>query len=238
MAFSSPHEIGPRNRLLESLSPGAYQQLAPHLEDSALPRGAILVQPDQPLTRVYFPKSGLVSVIAVYSDGNTIEMAAVGREGCLGVQALLGAQTATARYIVQVPGTISRISVPRLREIMEESPEVRELAECYIVGFLNQVMVSGACNGAHSLNERLARWLLTMHDREKTNEVVLTQEFLAEMLCVHRPTLTMALRLFQTAGLVKLRRGGVSITDRAGLEEATCECYWLIRKGHEKLAPY
>ena len=222
MAFSSPHETGPRNRLLELLSPGAYDLLAPHLEDSALPRGAILVQPDQPLTRVYFPKSGLVSVIAVYSDGNTIEMAAVGREGCLGVQALLGAQTATARYIVQVPGTISRISVSRLRAIMDESPEVRELAECYIVGFLNQVMVSGACNGAHSLNERLARWLLTMHDREKTNEVVLT----------------MALRLFQTTGLVKPRRGGVNIIDRAGLEEATCECYWLIRKGHEKLAPY
>ncbi len=229
---------GPENRLLQALSAEAYDLIAPHLEESDLPRGAILAQPDQPLNRVHFPRSGLVSVIAVYSDGNTIEMAAVGREGCLGLQGLLGGQNATARYIVQVPGTIGRIGVPRLKGVMDANPEIRELLSCYIIGFLNQVMVSGACNGAHSLNERLARWLLTMHDREKANDVNLTQEFLAEMLSVHRPTLTMALRLFQTTGLVKLRRGGVSIVDRAGLEEATCECYWLIRREHEKLAPY
>jgi CRP-like cAMP-binding protein len=228
----------PGNRLLQALSAEAYELLAPHLEESDLPRGAVLTQPDQPLTRVHFPRSGLVSVIAVYSDGNTIEMAAVGREGCVGLQGLLGSENATARYIVQVPGTVGRINVPRLRSIMDANAEIRTLLSCYIIGFLNQVMVSGACNGAHSLNERLARWLLTMHDREKTNDVNLTQEFLAEMLCVHRPTLTMALRLFQSAGLVKLRRGGVTIVDRAGLEEGTCECYWLIRKEHEKLAPY
>jgi CRP-like cAMP-binding protein len=187
---------------------------------------------------VHFPRSGLVSVIAVYSDGDTIEMAAVGREGCVGLQGLLGGRNATARYIVQVPGTIARINLPKLKAIMNESAEIRELMSCYIIGFLNQVMVSGACNGAHSLSERLARWLLTMHDREKTSDVNLTQEFLAEMLCVHRPTVTMALRLLQSAGLVKLKRGGVTIVDRAGLEETTCECYWLIRKEHEKLAPY
>jgi CRP-like cAMP-binding protein len=228
----------PENRLLQKLSAEARQLIAPHLEESELPRGSVLTQPEQPLTRVYFPRSGLVSVIAVYSDGNTIEMAAVGREGCLGLQGLLGSQNATARYIVQVPGTIGRISVARLKDIMNANAEIRELLSCYIIGFLNQVMVSGACNGAHSLNERLARWLLTMHDREKTNDVNLTQEFLAEMLCVHRPTLTMALRLFQSAGLVTLRRGGVTVVDRAALEEATCECYWLIRREHEKLAPY
>ncbi len=228
----------PANRLLQTLSDSAYDQLAPHLESSDLPRGAVLTQPDQPLTRVHFPVSGLVSVIAVYSDGNTIEMAAVGREGCVGLQGLLGGENATARYIVQVPGTICRITLAQLKTIMDANAEIRQLLNCYVIGFLNQVMVSGACNGAHSLNERLARWLLAMHDREKTNDVNLTQEFLADMLCVHRPTLTMALRLFQTAGLVKLRRGSVTIVDRAGLEEATCECYWLIRREHEKLAPY
>ena len=237
MGLRARNEL-PENRLLQALSPGAYEQIAPHLEESDLPRGAVLIQPDQPLTRVHFPRSGLVSVIAVYSDGNTIEMAAVGRDGCVGLQGLLGGKNATARYIVQVPGAIARITLSRLQEIMNANAEIRDLLYCYIIGFLNQVMVSGACNGAHSLNERLARWLLTMHDREKTNDVNLTQEFLAEMLCVHRPTLTMALRLFQSAGLVKLRRGGVTIVDRAGLEEATCECYWLIRREHEKLAPY
>ena len=237
MALRAKNGI-PGNRLLQALSIGAYEQIAPHLEDSDLPRGAILSQPEQQITRIHFPESGLVSVIAVYSDGNTIEMAAVGREGCIGLQGLLGGQLATARYIVQVPGSIARINVGRLKAIMDANQEIRTLLNCYVIGFLNQVMVSGACNGAHSLNERLARWLLTMHDREKTNDVNLTQEFLAEMLCVHRPTLTMALRLFQTAGLVKLRRGGVTIVDRAALEEATCECYWLIRREHEKLAPY
>jgi CRP-like cAMP-binding protein len=229
---------GPGNRLLQLIGAPALEQLAPYVEVSDLPRGAVLSQPDQPLTRVHFPESGLISVIAVYSDGSTIEMAAVGREGCVGLPALLGGKLATARYIVQVPCRVVRIGAAELKRAMDKDEKVREVLQCYTIGFLNQVMVSGGCNGAHSLNERLARWLLTMHDREKSNDVNLTQEFLAEMLCVHRPTLTVALRLLQSAGMVKLRRGGVSIVDRAGLEEATCECYWLIRREHEKLAPY
>jgi CRP-like cAMP-binding protein len=236
--MAPPTKNNPGNRLLHTLRPAAFELLAPHIEVSDIARGAILSQPDQPLTRLHFPESGLVSVIGVYSDGSTIEMAAVGREGCVGLQALLGGKLATARYIVQVPGRIARINAGVLKRVVDENREVRELLHCYTIGFLNQVMVSGGCNGAHSLNERLARWLLTMHDREKTNDVNLTQEFLAEMLCVHRPTLTVALRLLQSAGLVKLRRGGVTIVDRPGLEDATCECYWLIRREHEKLAPY
>lgn len=226
------------NRLLQTLSPGAFAVLAPHIEVADIARGAILSQPEQPLSRVHFPESGLVSVIGVYSDGSTIEMAAVGREGCVGLQAVLGGKLATARHIVQVPGRIARINVAPLRKAMNDNAEICELLHCYIIGFLNQVMVAGGCNGVHSLSERLARWLLTMHDREKSNEVQLTQEFLADMLSVHRPTLTVALRLLQSVGLVQLRRGGVTIVDRAGLEEATCECYWLIRREHEKLAPY
>jgi len=236
--MAPPTKNNPGNRLLRTLSPAAFELLASHIEVSDIARGAILSQPDQPLSRLHFPESGLVSVIGVYSDGSTIEMAAVGREGCVGLQALLGGKLATARYIVQVPGRIARINAGVLKRVVDENKEVRELLHCYTIGFLNQVMVSGGCNGAHSLNERLARWLLTMHDREKTNDVNLTQEFLAEMLCVHRPTLTVALRLLQSAGLVKLRRGGVTIVDRPGLEDATCECYWLIRREHEKLAPY
>jgi CRP-like cAMP-binding protein len=233
-----PAKNNPGNRLLQKLSPAGYELLAPHVEVSDMARGAILSQPDQPFSRIHFPENGLVSVISVYSDGSTIEMAAVGREGCVGLQVLLGGKLATARYVVQVPGRIARINASQLRRIVDENDEVRELLHCYTIGFLNQVMVSGGCNGAHSLSERLARWLLTMHDREKHNDVNLTQEFLADMLCVHRPTLTVALRLLQSAGLVKLRRGGVTVVDRAGLEEATCECYWLIRREHEKLAPY
>ncbi len=236
--MAPPTKSNPGNRLFHTLSPAAFALLAPHIEVSEMPRGAILSQPDQPLNRVHFPESGLVSVIGVYSDGSTIEMAAVGREGCVGLPAVLGGTLATARYIVQVPGRIARINTANLKRVMDENKEIRELLHSYVIGFLNQVMVSGGCNGAHSLNERLARWLLTMHDREKSNDVNLTQEFLADMLCVHRPTLTVALRLLQSAGLVKLRRGGVAIADRAGLEDATCECYWLIRREHEKLAPY
>jgi CRP-like cAMP-binding protein len=236
--MAAPTKTVPGNRLLQSLSPDAAALLAPHFEASDMARGTLLSQPDQPLSRIHFPESGLVSVIGVYSDGSTIEMAAVGREGCIGLQALLGGKLATARYVVQVPGRICRINTAHVKRAMDGNKEVCELLHCYIIGFINQVMVSGGCNGAHSLNERLARWLLTMHDREKSNDVNLTQEFLAEMLCVHRPTLTVALRLLQSAGLVKLRRGGVSIVDRPGLEEATCECYWLIRREHEKLAPY
>lgn len=228
----------PGNRLLQTLSPAAFQQLVPHIQASDLARGSILSQPDEPITRLHFPESGLVSVIGVYSDGSTIEMAAVGREGCIGLPALFGGKLATARYIVQVPGRIARIDAAQLKRIVDDNEEVRALLHCYTIGFLNQVMVSGGCNGAHSLSERLARWLLAMHDREKNNEVNLTHEFLADMLCVHRPTLTVALRLLQSAGLVALRRGGVTIVDRHGLEEATCECYWLIRREHEKLAPY
>jgi CRP-like cAMP-binding protein len=236
--MAAPTKTHPGNRLLQTLSAEASALLMPHVEASDTARGTVLSEPDHPISRIYFPESGLVSVIGVYSDGSTIEMAAVGREGCIGLQALLGGKLATARYVVQVPGRIGRISTAHVKRAMDTSEEVRDLLHCYTIGFINQVMVSGGCNGAHSLNERLARWLLAMHDREKTNDVNLTQEFLAEMLCVHRPTLTVALRLLQSAGLVKLRRGGVSVVDRAGLEEATCECYWLIRREHEKLAPY
>lgn len=228
----------PRNRLLRALSNGAYQQLAPHLEESDPPRGTVLVEPGQPLSRLYFPHGGLVSARAIYRGGDAVEMAAIGREGCIGLPGLLGARISAARLLVMMPGGMTSVNLTLLRDLMAAKAEIRALLDAYTAGFLHQVMVCGACNGAHCLSERLARWLLTMQDRERTSEIGVTQELLAEMLCVHRPTLTMALHLFQGAGLVKLRRGAVTVMDRAGLEEATCECYWLIRREHEALAPY
>ena len=135
---------------------------------------------DSPLDHVFFPDSGVVSVMAVYSDGGTIEMATIGREGCTGVQAVFGAKISSARFFVQIPGSAARMSHAAFTRAMGSMPSFRRLMYAYVHAFLEQVMVSAACNGAHGLKERLARWLLMMRDRSDGDELPVTQNLLAE----------------------------------------------------------
>jgi CRP-like cAMP-binding protein len=219
----------PHNRLLLALPSADLQQLMPELEDIPCEREQVLMDADSPLDHVFFPDSGVVSAVAVYADGSIIEMATIGREGCTGVQAVFGAESSSVRLLVQIPGAATRMSRATFTRAMRSMPSFRSLMYAYVQAFLEQVLVSVACNGAHNLKQRLARWLLMMRDRGDDDTLQITQNLLAEMLGVQRPTVTNAARELERAGLIARGRRQVTILDRQGLVEASCECYQLVR---------
>ena len=219
----------PRNRLLLALPSSNLKQLMPELEQASCQRGQVLMDADSSLDHVFFPDSGVVSVVAVYADGSIIEMATIGREGCTGVQAVFGAKSSSFRLLVQIPGSAARMSRAAFTRAMGSMPSFRSLMYAYVHAFLEQVMVSVACNGAHSLKQRLARWLLMMRDRGDDDALPITQSLLAEMLGVQRPTITNAARELERAGVIERGRRQVTILDRQGLTEESCECYQLVR---------
>ena len=219
----------PRNRLLLALPSRNLKRLMPELERIPCHRGQILLNADSSLDHVFFPDSGVVSVVAVYADGSIIEMATVGREGCTGVQAVFGAKSSSVQLLVQIPGGAARMSRAAFARAMESMPSFRGIMYAYVHAFLEQVLVSVACNGAHSLKQRLARWLLMMRDRSDGDALPITHGLLAEMLGVHRPTITNAARELERAGLIARGRRQVTILDRQGLTQASCECYQLVR---------
>jgi CRP-like cAMP-binding protein len=182
----------PRNRLLLALPSRNLKELMPDLEHIRCQRGQILMDADSPLDNVFFPDGGVVSVVAVYADGSVIEMATIGREGCTGLQAFFGAKTSSVRLFVQIPDSAAKMSRATFAGAMESMPSFQILMSAYLHAFLEQVLVSVACNGAHSLKQRLARWLLMMRDRGDKDALPITQNLLAEMLGVQRPTITNA----------------------------------------------
>ena len=219
----------PRNRLLLALPSRNLKQLLPELEHISCERGQVLMDADSSLNHIFFPDSGVVSVVAVYANGGIIEMATIGREGCTGVKAIFGAKRSSSRLLVQIPGSAAKMSRAAFTRAMESMPSFRSLMYAYVHAFLEQILVSCACNGAHSLKERLARWLLMMRDRGDDDTLRITQDLLAEMLGVERPTITNAARELERAGLIARGRRQVTILDRQGLVAASCECYQLVR---------
>jgi CRP-like cAMP-binding protein len=219
----------PRNRLLLALPSRNLKRLMPQLEQIPCHRAQVLMDADSALDHIFFPDSGVVSVVAVYADGSIIEMATIGREGCSGVQAILGAKRSSVQLLVQIPGTAARMSRVAFARAMQSMPAFRSVMDAYVQAFLEQVMVSVACNGAHNLKQRLARWLLMMQDRSDGAALLITQSLLSEMLGVQRPTITNAVREFERAGLIEHGRRQVTILDRRGLTAASCECYQLVR---------
>lgn len=225
------------NRLIAALPEAAYARLAPHLELMTLKPRESLFEAGTALGSVYFPHAGVVCLMAELSDG-TAETAAVGREGCIGFELALGGKRATNRALVQLPGTASRITTGALLAAMHDVPQIRELLLSYVRFFLVQALQSVACNSLHAVEERCARWLLMAHDRaDNTDTLYLTQEFLAEVLGVHRPSVTIVARTLQTAGLIRYSRGVITITDRKGLEDASCDCYQIVRRELDDILP-
>jgi CRP-like cAMP-binding protein len=220
----------PRNRLLLALPSRNLKRLMPELEHIRCQNGQVLMDADSSLDHVFFPDSGVVSVVAVYADGSVIEMATIGREGCTGMQAFFGAKTSSVQLLVQIPGSAAKMSRAAFIRAMGSMPSFRTLMYAYVHAFLEQVLVSVACNGAHSLKERLARWLLMMRDRSDADVLPITQSLLADMLGVQRPTITNAARELESAGLIARRRRQVTILDRQGLTKESCECYRLVRE--------
>ena len=219
----------PRNRLLLALPSRNLKRLMPDLEQIRCEREQILMDADTSLDHIFFPDSGVVSVVAVYPDGSVIEMATIGREGSTGMQAVLGEKISSARLLVQVPGTAAKMPRAAFTRAITTMPSFRNLMYAHLGAFLEQVMMSTACNGAHTVKQRLARWLLMMRDRCDDDALLITQHLLAAMLGVQRPTVSNAAAALERAGLIERGREQVTILDRDGLIRASCECYELVR---------
>jgi CRP-like cAMP-binding protein len=223
-----------RNRLLSALPHEVLSSLRPHLKPVSLPRGRVLCDAEEPLKRVYFVEAGLVSLVSVFEDGTTPEMATVGREGMVGIGIFLGGEHALGRYVVPVPGFALAIEASGFQGALRESPALRAACEAYAQAFLRHLLQNIACNAAHRVEQRCARWLLTCHDQAEHDAFELTQEYLAEVLGVRRSTVTVVAGTLQQAGLIRYRRGAITVLDRPGLEATACECYRIVRDGYER----
>jgi CRP-like cAMP-binding protein len=217
------------NRLLMALPPRHLKRLAPDLERIECSPGQVLADADRPLHDIFFPETAVISVVAVYEDGGIIEMATIGREGSTGAQAVFGARVSPSRLLVQIPGIAMRMPRDVFIRTIETVPAFRALMHAYAQAFLEQVLVSVACNASHSLDQRFARWLMMMRDRSDSDTLQITQTLLGDMLGVQRPTISNAAREFERKGLIARGRRQVTILDRARLRKVACECYSLVR---------
>lgn len=227
-------EFEPRNRLLAALPHEVRWSLRAHLKPVLLARGRVLCEADEPLRRVYFVEAGAVSLVTVFEDGTTAEMATVGREGVVGIGTLLGGEYALGRYVVPLPGFALAVEVARFHSALAESPKLRTACEVYAQAFLANLLQNVACNASHRVEQRCARWLLMCDDQAEDDSFELTQEYLAEMLGVRRSTVTVAARTLQSADLIRYHRGAITVLDRRGLEAVACECYRIVRDGYER----
>jgi CRP-like cAMP-binding protein len=227
-----------RNRLLAALEPDDLRYLAPHLERVDLARGTVLLEPRAELQYVWWPEDCIISLLIPTFEGGGAEAATIGREGMVGFIAALGVPPrALARDVVQVPGRALRLPLATLREAFAASPRIHQVCLCYVAALIAHVLQSVACNALHTVEARLARWLLLFQDRvDGTGALPITQELLAEMLGVQRTTVTTAARALQQAGLIAYKWGSVTVLDRAGLEGASCGCYGVIREHHERVS--
>jgi CRP-like cAMP-binding protein len=223
------------NRLLRVLPPDASEKLGQQLEVLDMEVRHSLFEPDRPSQYVYFPLSAVISVLAKMREGVAVEIATVGREGMVGLEVFLGGEQTPASAYCQIAGRAARIGADAFREVVRDSASLTTLLLRYTQAMLTQVAQSVACNRVHSLEERCARWLLATHDRVSGNRFDLTQEFLAEMLGVRRPSVSIAASILQRAGFIRYSRGRIEIVDRAGLESAACECYGVIAREYERL---
>jgi len=225
------------NQVLRSLPSDARHAVLNECRHVELPGGAILARTGDLMTAVYFPETAVISNIATYQDGSTIEMANIGREACTGVGLTLGYARQLNTNQVQIAGSALELSGRSFARLKSSLPKFEACLFAMVQAVLHQIMVSGACNGAHSAKQRLARWLLTMRDRNDREMMPLTQEFLAEMLGVRRATVTKYASELQEEGLIDYARGRIRIIEVSGLRQVSCECYGLVREAYNALLP-
>lgn len=223
-----------QNLLLGSLPSDTLARLATHLEISEVPMMGELYAPGDRIRRVYFPLDGVVSMTTTVS-GSMAEVATVGREGFVGLPVFLGTRIATLRTFMQVGGSLSCMPAAEFSDFVQDDSAFRSMMFRYTEAMLRQVGQSVVCNQRHTLSQRTARWLLTTHDRVPGDEFHLTHEFLAAMLGVRRAGVTVAAGLLQDAGLIRYRRGEITVLDREGLERVSCECYRVVRESYAAL---
>jgi CRP-like cAMP-binding protein len=225
------------NRFLAALPATDFALLAPYLRIVPLERGIVLPDAGGEIDHVYFPHSGMVSVVAVMRGGAVVETMTVGRGGMVGATVGLGSRSAIGRAVVQLPGSAARLPSAQFRSAAKASEALRSLIVRYNDLLLAQIQQSVACNALHALEARLCRWLLQSHDCMDGDTIPLTQELLGQMLGVRRTSVTLTARLLQSAGMIRYSRGLVQIVDRRALEEAACECYAVVRHNIDKIFP-
>ncbi len=223
-------ELGLGNRLLTALSQRDAATLLPHLRQVELQRGEALHRPGEKIEQVYFLHSGVVSLLAILEGGATVETASIGNEGAIGTIEGFGSLSAFTHALVQVPGSASRIAGPTFRRIVAESEELREIINHYHMSVMAHVQQTSACNAHHDLTSRLCRILLLAADRCHGHPFLLTQEALAHMLGVRRPSVSAAARMLKASGAIGYRRGSIKVLNRRALEDTACECYRTIRR--------
>jgi CRP-like cAMP-binding protein len=216
------------NKLLAALPRRHFDLLAPNLTTVSLQQGEVLAEPGDEPDHIYFPESGMLSLLAVLRDGKAIETATVGREGVVGAMAGLGLYKSLVRIVVQLSTTVSKIPAPQFRKVAAQSDAIRNMCIQYNEVLLSQARVTAACNALHVVEARFCRWLLQTADRAESDTVALTQEFLAEMLGVRRTSVTEVASKIQAAGAINYSRGQITILKRSALEKMSCECYQTL----------
>jgi CRP-like cAMP-binding protein len=223
------------NRILASLPATEHRRALTKLEPTSFRRGLPLYEPDKPISYVYFPRTGVASMVARMEEGGTFEVATIGNEGVVGLSAYLGNGHSSMEVFVQIPGEALRMDADAFLREIRASSAWREVIRRYSQALLTQVGQSAACNRAHPIGQRCARWLLMSHDRVLGDEIALTHEYLGEMLGVRRASVTQAAGKLKSRKLIDYHRGKIRVLDRKGLEKAACECYRFIRSHHDQL---
>jgi CRP-like cAMP-binding protein len=206
--------VAVHNRLLTALPPPVLAGLLPNLRPVSLRIREALIAPDAPIEAVWFVESGWVSLVTTQADGAQAEVGLVGREGMVGLPLILGIDTAFSEAFVQADGTALQMDAGAFRHALHEFPELQTLLFRYLEAMHSQTTQTAACNSHHDVKQRLARWLLMAHDRAEGDEFQLTQEFLALMLCVYRPSVSTAASTLQSAGMIRYGRGKITVLDR------------------------
>jgi CRP-like cAMP-binding protein len=225
------------NRLLASVSKEVFEALQPHLSLVELPQGKVLADTGAPVTTVYFPHSGIISLVVELNIGIMIETAMVGRDGVVNASSALDGKVSLNKAIVQLRGFCSAISVEHLSSVADRIRDFRALLIRHEQVLFAQSQQSGACNASHLVEARLCRWLLRTRDLAGDDDLTMTQEFLAQMLGVQRSSLSIVANTLQKAGLIRYRRGHVRLLDIDALKESACECYEAVRGHYERLLP-
>jgi CRP-like cAMP-binding protein len=225
------------NRLIGRLPEADYQRWLPQLEWVDMPLGQVMYESGRALSHVYFPTTAIVSLLYVMEDGASAEIAVVGNEGLVGIALFMGGETTPSRAVVQSAGQGWRLRARMVKDEFERLGPVMHLLLRYTQALITQMAQTAVCNRHHSLDQQLCRWLLLSLDRLGGNELVMTQELIANMLGVRREGVTEAALKLQRRGLIRYQRGHISVLDRAGLERCTCECYAVVKMEYDRLLP-
>ncbi|MDB5759815.1 MAG: Crp/Fnr family transcriptional regulator [Burkholderia sp.] len=234
MLVSVPSSQPCDNRLLDMLSSDDYLPLAPFLEKVDLNIKETIAQRGQPVHYIYFPCTAVLSVLNQMLDGQLVEVGTIGNEGFSGIDVLIGSDTSTETTICQIKGRALRMTAANFKRAVDGNTPLRRVTQRFLQAYLGMVSQSVACNRLHTIEARFARWVLMTHDRVMGDQFFLTQEFLASMLGVHRPSISLVAGAFQQAGMIRYSRGHMAILKRDALEEICCECYEIVNKQYER----